>query len=487
MHTPPVFAATAASLLALAALALRVPQIAAQAPDASPAARHVTIPPERLEEIRRFVAQSHRRLGLPGVAISIATGDGVLLAEGFGQEAGRGTQIDGHTPFVIGSVTKTLTGAAIVRLAERERLGLDAPVEHTLPDFSLRSPFTPQSITARHLLGHRSGLRQWSGHDRLAQRDGAVAHIRPRGGPGERAEYSSLNYIILGRMLDAATATDFAQALPAILFQPTGMTDAIVNDGGPWPAGVGFGHQSYFGVQRRRREPVPPRYLIPAGFAALSAHDIGRFGGMLVGGGRIGDARVLSEASVREILGPLDSVGAALGWGRQRLRGAVAVEHAGNGRTSSARIRLVPERGYAIAVLANANSGPFFPANADILDGIHAIIEGEGAPSVYPKERLFKAALFAGTALSLFRAGRRASAWHDAGRPTRLDGSANTSVPLGLNVAGAAALLFVLPRYLGVPMHTMHEYFPDLGIAIVTSAVAGATGGLLHAWTRSAR
>lgn len=446
-----------------------------------------SIPPERIEAVDRFVARSRERLGLPGVAVSIATADSVLLAAGYGRGTSTGGPITAHTPFYIGSVTKTLTAALVAQLAADGRIDLDAPIETYLPDFTMRAPFAPRSITIRDLLTHRSGFSQWSGHDGRAQREGTFAHLAPSRAPGVRTEYSSLNFIVLGRVVEAVTGSSFPEHIAASLFQPLGMHDAFAGASDSARAGaVAHGHQSWFGIQIGRAEPDPPLHLIPAGFVAASAIDLARYGGTLIGRGEFANERLLDSSAVAAMIGPLDTAGRALAWGRSREGGTLMLEHAGNARTMSARVRLLPERGYAIAVAANTNSGPFFPATGDLMNGIQAILDGESAPVVWPRERLFKGALFIGTALTLVQLARRAHRWDDAGRPTHIDGSMRAIAPLALEVTGGAVLLFGVPRFFGVPLGTMHEYFPDLGVALVTSAVAGAAGGLLSAWTRSA-
>jgi hypothetical protein len=47
---------------------------------------------------------------------------------------------------------------------------------------------------------------------------------------------------------------------------------------------------------------------------------------------------------------------------------------------------------------------------------------------------------------------------------------------------GAALVLLALPRWIGVPLLTIMEYFPDLGIAIIVGVVVGAWGALLRAF-----
>lgn len=230
---------------------------------------------------------------------------------------------------------------------------------------------------------------------------------------------------------------------------------------------------------------MPPRHLVPAGFAGASAHDLARYGGMLVGEGSFAGDAVLDPETVAAIVGPLDEVAHALGWGRRRIDGRLTLDHAGNARTASARVRLIPEDGLALVVLANTNSGPFFPATGEIMDGVHAILRGEPEPRIWPRERLFKLAVAAGLAFSLVRGAGHARDWGRAGHPVGIDTSARGVGRLAVDLGVGGVVLFGVPRLVGVPLPTMIEYFPDLGIALVASVGAGVAGGVLRSMTRS--
>ena len=451
-----------------------------------PAATTSALSPERLEAVARFVRSNRARLGLPGVAVSIGTPDSVVLALGDGEGTLDGAPISEDTPFLLGSVTKTLTAALVAHSAQRGTLDLDAPVEVYLEGFSMRPPFTTRSITLRHLLGHRSGLSQWSGHDRQAQHSGRFDQIEPRGSPGDRAEYSSLNFIILGRVLEEAHDAPYDRLVDELLFRPLRMrTGFVYGPATELPPDIAQGHQSYFGFQRQRAEPVPPPYLVPAGFAGASARDLARYGGMLVGRGVFAGERIMDEQTVNELLGPLDGTGSALGWGRRRIDGRLVIEHSGNARTSAARMRLVPDAGYALTLLTNTNSGPFFDAADALMDGIDDILQGEAPRDPLPMERLFKAAILVGTTLSVLGLARNARDWRRAGYPVGL--TTPSAARLSLDVGIGAAVLLGIPRLVGVPLPTMLEYFPDLGIGLTVSAGAGMVGGVLHAFTSATR
>ena len=62
-----------------------------------------------------------------------------------------------ETPFVIGSLSKSLTALAVLRLVDAGRLDLDAPVTRYLPGFRTATT-DPTPITVRQLLDQTSGL-----------------------------------------------------------------------------------------------------------------------------------------------------------------------------------------------------------------------------------------------------------------------------------------------------------------------------------------
>lgn len=465
-------------LAAAATLALTTPGTA-QTPGAA------QIDEATLRAVDRFVEVHRSRFGWPGVALSIATADSVLLARGYGQRTVEGGPVTARTPFPLGSVTKTFTAFAVARLSEEGRIDLDVPVEAYLPDFSLGPPFRPRSITIRHLLHHRSGLRQWDGHDAAAQEEGRLDHLAPVGPPGGRPEYSSLNFMILGMVLEAVTGEPYGAHLRRVLFEPVGMDDAFVYRFDDPPSVRVQGHRNLFGFDVAADEPPPPPHLVPAGFAAASARDMGRYTGMLLADGIFDGTRVLEPETTNRLLSPMDDGGPAMAWGRTRIRQTLVFGHAGNTRTASARVRLAPERGYAITLLVNSNAGPLFPAPADMVDGVHAILDGETPGSLWPRERIFKALILLGTLAAVGGAVKQGRAWHGAGHPVGLRLDAKEAARLAFDLGGAAFLLFGLPRLLDVPLSTMIEYFPDVGIGLTVAAGTGAVGGLLRAFTAS--
>jgi CubicO group peptidase (beta-lactamase class C family) len=100
--------------------------------------------------------------GTPGAALGILA-DGREVHATFGMDRVEGgVPVTADTLFQIGSITKTFTGTAVMRLVDEGALDLDATVRTYLPDLRLENEDVAARVTLRHLLTHTGG---WWGVD----------------------------------------------------------------------------------------------------------------------------------------------------------------------------------------------------------------------------------------------------------------------------------------------------------------------------------
>ena len=154
---------------------------------------------------------------------------------------GRATEPDGapishDTRFRVASLTKIFTQVAFARLAQEERVDLDAPLSRYRPNLNARWADT---ITIRQLLTFRSGLpRERAGGANPIESgvryddDGralafldTLLHDSPETEPGSRVSYSNLGYMHLGGVLEFVTGMNAEDAMREVVFAPAGMSD----------------------------------------------------------------------------------------------------------------------------------------------------------------------------------------------------------------------------------------------------------------------
>ena len=147
--------------------------------------------------------------------------------------------ITASTPLHIASVSKVITAAAVLKLANAKRLSLDQKVKSILKEF----PF--EDITVRMLLNHRSGLRNyayftdrndgvWDRRNRLKNQDIlnilATKNIGVESKANTRFAYCNTNYALLALIIEKITGTSYKDAMAEMIFKPLGMTNTFVFD-----------------------------------------------------------------------------------------------------------------------------------------------------------------------------------------------------------------------------------------------------------------
>ena len=163
---------------------------------------------EAFDRVCDAVRASMEETQTPGVAVG-------LLHEGEEHVAGFGVtsienplEVTPDTLFQIGSITKTFTGTAAMRLVERGELDLDAPVRTYLPELKLSDEDVAARVTMRHLLTHTGG---WIGDyfDDLGSGDDALARmceslaVLPQLTPlGEVWSYNNAGFYLAGRVIE---------------------------------------------------------------------------------------------------------------------------------------------------------------------------------------------------------------------------------------------------------------------------------------------
>ncbi len=168
----------------------------------------------------------------PGAVVVIGTRDTVLYARGYGHytwNPASDVPDPARSLFDLASLTKVVaTTTAAMLLADRGVLALQRPVSAYLPGFV--GPGKDQ-VSVRRLLEHRSGLPAFIRLDTLA-RDPADARrlvlAEPlKWQPGTRVEYSDLNAMLLGWVVEAAAGTTLDSFVTAQIFRPLGMTSTM--------------------------------------------------------------------------------------------------------------------------------------------------------------------------------------------------------------------------------------------------------------------
>ena len=162
--------------------------------------------PEEIQEIHNQLMQfdnwmerTARIYGISTVTVAIVNDQNVLYQ--------RGVHANLHRKYPVVSFTKPFTAVAILQLAERRRLDLDAPVNTYVPNSVYYHPRWDQ-VTVRHLLTHTSGVTEGG------------ARIAPT---GTMFAYSNNGYRLLGRVVLAVSGLPVHRYFQEFIVRPMNM------------------------------------------------------------------------------------------------------------------------------------------------------------------------------------------------------------------------------------------------------------------------
>ena len=252
--------------------------------------------------VRSEIASAH----VPGAVVLIGQGRDVIYRGAFGVRAAAPAvaPMTVDTVFDLASLTKVVaTTTAVMQLAERGRLDLDAPASKYWPAFGSAGK---RDITIRDLLTHYSGLRAdldlsrpWFGYTTAMT---LLARERPLRAPRAAYIYSDENFEVLGELVRRVSGVHLDRYCDDHIFRPLGMADtgfrllpAQVGRVAPTSAARSNGHDGVV-----VNDPTAQRMGRVSGHAGLfsTADDLARFATMLLDNGDARRVRVLDARSI---------------------------------------------------------------------------------------------------------------------------------------------------------------------------------------------
>lgn len=446
-------------------------------------------------ELGRWFDGEMHDAGIPGAAMVVVRDGAVIDAHVYGVADDRGRPVTSTTPFLIGSLTKSITALAIMQLVEAGRLSLDTPVGELLPDHPVAGPAAAAEITVRDLLDQTSGLSTASGLrplstpvSSLEQRVDDLAGAALVSPPGTQFHYSNANYLALGRIIESVTGEPYGGYLKTHIFGPLGMAQATTDVDEATADGLTMAHRLWFG-QAPSNKPLFRADMVPAGWIAASADDMGRY--LLA---QLGDVPVgVSTGSLDTMHAGIAPTGLpdqryGFGWFDGKLGDERIVSHSGSTTDMASMAVLVPSKGLGVVILMNGTSTLYETLHKPDSIGLAAtaLLLGQNPPGTlrlfYPG---FIALSLGAVALSMRglwrlarsqRAGRsEASAVGRAARHWRLIRRAYRGY---LDVVVPAAILLFVPAYFGTDWSVMARI--DLGQVLLVLAGLRVLDALLR-------
>jgi CubicO group peptidase (beta-lactamase class C family) len=266
--------------------------------------------PRELETFLDGVIGKQMRVDhIPGATVSVVKDGQLFFAKGYGSaDLQAGKPVNAQTTlFRVGSESKSFTATAVMQLAEQGKLNLHADVNTYLKTFQLPATY-PEPITLAHLLTHTAGFearetglqeaRTASDLEPLGQllAEHMPARVRP---PGVVTAYSNYGYALAGYIVEQVSGLPFEQYVEQHIFQPLRMHSSTFRQ--PVEARLSADLSQGYSYSNGGYRPGPFEFIseVPAGAMSTTATDMARFMLAQLQNGRLGNERILQNATAK--------------------------------------------------------------------------------------------------------------------------------------------------------------------------------------------
>jgi serine beta-lactamase-like protein LACTB, mitochondrial len=308
----------------------------------------------------------------PGLSAAIVADRHLVWSHGLGlADLEQRVPATAATAYRIASISKTITAVAVMQLAERAKLDLDAPIQRYCPAF----PEKPWPITSRQLLAHLGGIRGYLSLDELYNTHHYTNVVAPLAlfkddplpfEPGTKFSYTTYGYSVLGCVIEGASGMTYVDYVRAHIFQPAGMRHTQPDDVYAIIANRASSYRKAPNGEIQNAPLADTSYKIPGGGWCSTVEDLAKFAVAVQTNGLVAKA-TLEQMFTRQKTRDGQDIPFGLGWAVGERNGHREVWHTGGLQGVSTILYMRPEQGFAAVLLLNMSGLATPPATAPVL------------------------------------------------------------------------------------------------------------------------
>lgn len=306
-----------------------------------------------------------RRERLPALGVAVFSRGILVVDTAFGLSSiDDSTKATPRTLFRLGSISKTITAAAVLRAADDRVISLDADIRTYVPAF----PAKQHSVTLRQLLTGTAGIRGYAGEEyRRNDHFSSLASTLAIFGSDSLAFIPGTSYLetpygfsLLGLAIEARAHAPYAEYVRDVVLRPSGMSRTAIEDRSTPSGDRAVPYTRDSSGQVRRADPIDVSSKVPAGGWLATAGDVAKFGGAII------RRRLFSLEAYTSMTSPTRigngvalpiGMAIALGTAGGRLPGdETSIWSSGIIQGGTAVLLMDPRHDLAVAVLTNVNA-----------------------------------------------------------------------------------------------------------------------------------
>ncbi|MBU8567931.1 cyclic peptide export ABC transporter [Virgibacillus pantothenticus] len=361
----------------------------------------------KIQKIDEYIQNNYSKLKTPGISVGIVLeGKEHFLNYGY-SDVEKNLEVTAQTNFETGSLTKALTSLAITKLEGEGRLSLEDKVSKFFPQFEVVHKGSKFDITVRQLLHHTSGigshtvslLREDGSEGALNNLVSTLNGIELMTVPGSTFEYATVNYGLLGAIIEKVSNKSYESFIEEEIFPKLGMNNSFV--GMNPEKNISNGYKISYFKPRTYSAPIF-RNNYPAGYIVSNTTDMMKWLQL-----QLGNATSELETSIHKLhepdksVEPINNTFYTRGW-FHIINKHDEIAHSGENPNFSAYISFSKKYNSGVVILANSNSENFYELSKNIKDYIYGVELNNITNQSSKFDSIFSTVLIISVLISLF-------------------------------------------------------------------------------------
>ncbi len=316
---------------------------------------------EHYNSIVKKIGSLYQKADIPGLSFVFIDNNDVHMENWGFADIDNKIPVTSNTLFELASTSKAFTALAILKMEEDSLLKLDDEISRYIPWFKVFYNKKETSVTIKQLLHHTSGIPvetiskipEGESDAMLERTVRTINNMKLERLPGTKYEYATINYDILGLIVEKVSGQAFEEYLQVQIFKPLSLNSTSV--GTPINKNLAKGYKIGFFSPREYQAPKY-RGNNPAGYVISNSEDIAVWLKYQLSIESSSFEKIIKKSHLPDIsVNPSNLSSYASGW-HVLPYGEPEVYHSGLNPNFSSFIGFLPNKKIGFAILANSNS-----------------------------------------------------------------------------------------------------------------------------------
>ncbi|MCP4178324.1 MAG: cyclic peptide export ABC transporter [bacterium] len=313
------------------------------------------------ENVYKKIESLFNKADIPGLSLILVDEDNVQIKNWGYADLKNKVPVTSKTLFELGSTSKAFTALAILKMNDEGLISIEDYVSTYIPWFKMFYDKKEVKITIKELLHHTSGIPmetiskipQGDDDDMLEKTVAAINNLELNNLPGSEFQYATINYDILGLIIENISKISFEEYLQKNIFQQLNLD--YTSMGTPVNDNLAKGYKISFLSPREYQAPIF-KGNNAAGYVISNAEDMAKWLKYQLSIDTNSLTGIINKSHISDLtVVPNGLSSYAYGW-RVEPYGERKVFHDGLNPNFSSFIGLLPDKKQGFAILANSNS-----------------------------------------------------------------------------------------------------------------------------------